>query len=172
MAGKVKLNNGIEMPMEGFGVFQIPEEECEEVVRNAIGEGYRLIDTASSYQNEEAVGRAVRDCGVPREELFITTKAYIQQMGYENTKAAFEESLKKWGLNIWIFILYICRSEIITAPGGQWKSCIKKEGSARSACATSVRTDCWICAIMWRSHRRSIRSSGTPIIREKKTLRS
>ena len=60
MAGKVKLNNGIEMPMEGFGVFQIPEEECEEVVRNAIGEGYRLIDTASSYQNEEAVGRAVR----------------------------------------------------------------------------------------------------------------
>ena len=98
MAGKVKLNNGIEMPMEGFGVFQIPEEECEEVVRNAIGEGYRLIDTASSYQNEEAVGRAVRDCGVPREELFITTKAYIQQMGYENTKAAFEESLKKMGL--------------------------------------------------------------------------
>ena len=58
MAGKVKLNNGIEMPMEGFGVFQIPEEECEEVVRNAIGEGYRLIDTASSYQNEEAVGES------------------------------------------------------------------------------------------------------------------
>ena len=98
MTGKVKLNNGIEMPMEGFGVFQIPEEDCEEAVRNAIAEGYRLIDTASSYQNEEAVGRAVRSCGVPREELFITTKAYIQQMGYDNTKAAFEESLKKLGL--------------------------------------------------------------------------
>lgn len=88
MTGKVKLNNGIEMPMEGFGVFQIPEEECKQVVRNAIAEGYRLIDTASSYQNEEAVGRAIRSCGVPREELFITTKAYIQQMGYDNTKAA------------------------------------------------------------------------------------
>lgn len=98
MVGKVKLNNGIEMPMEGFGVFQIPEDDCEQVVRNAIAEGYRLIDTASSYQNEEAVGRAIRSCGVPREELFITTKAYIQQMGYDNTKAAFEESLKKLGL--------------------------------------------------------------------------
>lgn len=66
MAGKVKLNNGIEMPMEGFGVFQIPEEECEEVVRNAIGEGYRLIDTASSYQNEEAVGSAAPGMGAFR----------------------------------------------------------------------------------------------------------
>ena len=98
MIGKVKLSNGIEMPMEGFGVFQIPEKDCEQVVRNAIAEGYRLIDTASSYQNEEAVGRAIQSCGVPREELFITTKAYIQQMGYENTKKAFEESLKRLGL--------------------------------------------------------------------------
>ena len=134
--------------------------------------------------NEEAVGQAIKKCGVPREELFITTKAYIQQMGYENTKAAFEESLKKMGLeylDLYLvhmpfgdyygsFILYICRSEIITAPGGQWKSCIKKEGSARSACATSVRTDCWICAIMWRSHRRSIRSSGTPHYQRKEDL--
>lgn len=95
---KVKLNNGIEMPLEGFGVFQIPEETCEQVVRDAVAEGYRLIDTASSYQNEEAVGRAIRSCGIPREELFITTKAYIQQMGYDNTMAAFEESLKKLGL--------------------------------------------------------------------------
>ena len=95
MIERIKLNNGIEMPMEGFGVFQIPEEDCEEAVRTAIEEGYQLIDTASSYQNEEAVGRAIRSCGVPREELFITTKAYIQQMGYDNTKAAFEESLQK-----------------------------------------------------------------------------
>ena len=98
MVGKTKLKNGIEMPMEGFGVFQVPEEDCEQVVRDAIEEGYRLIDTASSYQNEEAVGRAIRNCGVPREELFVTTKAYIQQMGYENTKTAFEESLRKLGL--------------------------------------------------------------------------
>lgn len=140
MIGKVKLNNGIEMPMEGFGVFQIPEDDCEQVVRNAIAEGYRLIDTASSYQNEEAVGRAIRSCGVPREELFITTKAYIQQMGYDNTKAAFEESLKNWGLNIWIFILFICPLETITVPGGLWKNCTEKEKSVRLACATSIRT--------------------------------
>ena len=95
----IQLSNGVEMPLEGFGVFQIPEYDCEQVVRDAIETGYRLIDTASSYQNEEAVGRAVRACGVPREELFITTKAYIQEMGYEKTKAAFENSLKKLGLN-------------------------------------------------------------------------
>ena len=89
----VRLNNGIEMPMEGFGVFQIPEDRCEQAVKDAIDLGYRLIDTASSYQNEEAVGRAVAGCDVPREELFITTKAYIQQMGYEKTKQAFQESL-------------------------------------------------------------------------------
>lgn len=95
----ITLQNGVTMPMEGFGVFQIPEESCEQIVRDAISTGYRLIDTASSYQNEEAVGRAIRSCGVPREELFITTKAYIQQMGYENTKASFEESLAKLGLD-------------------------------------------------------------------------
>lgn len=94
----VKLRNGVEMPMEGFGVFQIPVETCEQVVRDAISAGYRLIDTASSYQNEKAVGRAIAGCGVPREELFITTKAYIQQMGYENTKRAFQESLDNLGL--------------------------------------------------------------------------
>ena len=96
--GIVKLRNGVEMPMEGFGVFQIPEETCEQVVRDAISAGCRLIDTASSYQNEKAVGRAIAGCGVPREELFITTKAYIQQMGYENTKQAFQESLDNLGL--------------------------------------------------------------------------
>ena len=94
----VKLSNGVEMPMEGFGVFQISGENCEQAVRDAISVGSRLIDTASSYQNERAVGRAIAECGVPREELFITTKAYIQQMGYENTKAAFQESLDNLGL--------------------------------------------------------------------------
>ena len=95
----IKLSNQVEMPMEGFGVFQVEEQACEQVVLDAIASGYRLIDTASSYQNEEAVGRAIRGCGVPREELFITTKAYIQQMGYEKTMAAFEESLEKLGLD-------------------------------------------------------------------------
>ena len=95
----VKLSNGVEIPMEGFGVFQIPEENCGQIVKDAISVGYRLLDTASSYQNEKAVGRAIAGCGVPREELFITTKAYIQQMGYENTMTAFRESLDNLGLS-------------------------------------------------------------------------
>ncbi len=94
----ITLRNGVKMPLEGFGVFQIPEDSCEQAVLDAIEAGYRLIDTASSYQNEEAVGRAIRNCGVPRSELFITTKAYIEQMGYEKTMEAFDTSLKKLGL--------------------------------------------------------------------------
>ena len=100
MVQKVKLNNGVEMPMEGFGVFQVTDlSVCEQAVLDAIQSGYRLIDTASSYQNEEAVGRAIAKSGVPRKELFITTKVYIQQMGYENTMKAFEVSLKNLGLD-------------------------------------------------------------------------
>lgn len=99
----VKLYNGVEMPMEGFGVFQVPENECKEVVLNAIRIGYRLIDTASSYKNEVAVGAAVRDAEkegiVKRDELFIATKAYIQEMGYENLKEAFARSLGKLGVD-------------------------------------------------------------------------
>ncbi|WP_281671681.1 aldo/keto reductase [Rikenella microfusus] len=89
------LNNGVEMPMEGFGVFQISESECERVVADAVAAGYRSIDTASSYGNEEAVGRALCTCGIGREELFITTKAYIHEMGYDRTRQAFERSLRK-----------------------------------------------------------------------------
>ena len=99
MTEAIKLSNGISVPMEGFGVFQIPEADCERVVMDAIEAGYRLIDTASSYQNEEAVGRAIQNCGIPREELFITTKAYIQEMGYDNTMQAFDRSLKRLGLD-------------------------------------------------------------------------
>ena len=95
---KIKLNNGVEMPLQGFGVFQITDmAECERVVLQALEVGYRLIDTASSYKNEEFVGKAVKNSGIPREELFITSKAYIQEMGYERTKKAFENTLKKLG---------------------------------------------------------------------------
>ncbi|WP_249595637.1 aldo/keto reductase [Peribacillus frigoritolerans] len=93
---KVMLNNGVEMPILGFGVFQIQDEnECEQSVYDAIMAGYRLIDTAASYLNEEAVGRAIKRSGVPREELFITTKLWVQDAGYESTKNAFANSLKR-----------------------------------------------------------------------------
>ena len=95
----VKLNNGVEMPLEGFGVFQVPDPAvCEQAVLDAIATGYRLIDTAAAYMNEEAVGKAVAKCGVPREELFITTKLWVQDASYEGAKAAIETSMKKLGL--------------------------------------------------------------------------
>lgn len=94
------LNNGIKMPMEGFGVFQITDlQQCEQVVLDAIQSGYRLIDTAAAYMNEEAVGRAIKKSGVPREELFITTKLWVQDASYEGAKAAIETSLEKLGLD-------------------------------------------------------------------------
>src|SRR5580765_3409580 len=86
----VRLNNGVEMPILGFGVFQVKDlAECERSVLDAIQSGYRLIDTAASYENEEAVRKAIKRSGVPREDLFITTKLWIQSNGYEGTKKAF-----------------------------------------------------------------------------------
>jgi 2,5-diketo-D-gluconate reductase A len=96
MMETVKLNNGVEIPILGFGVFQIADPtECERSVVDAIHAGYSHIDTAASYQNEEAVGRAVQQSGVAREKLFITTKLWIQSNGYEGTIKAFERSLKR-----------------------------------------------------------------------------
>lgn len=94
------LNNGIKMPMIGFGVFQITDLQlCERVVSDAISVGYRLLDTASVYENESAVGAAIRKSGIPREEFFVTSKAYMPEMGYEKTKEAFEQTLSKMGLD-------------------------------------------------------------------------
>lgn len=93
------LNNGIKMPMEGFGVFQVPDAKiCEQAVLDAIASGYRLIDTAAAYGNEEAVGAALRKCGIPRGELFITTKLWVQDASYEEAKKAVEISMQKLGL--------------------------------------------------------------------------
>ncbi|RZJ68700.1 MAG: aldo/keto reductase [Flavobacterium sp.] len=90
----ITLNNGVEMPILGFGVFQVADPlECEQAVLDAIDTGYRLIDTAASYMNEQAVGNAIKKTSVPREELFITTKLWVSDAGYENTLAAFQKSL-------------------------------------------------------------------------------
>lgn len=95
----VILNNGVDMPILGFGVFQIPPEQTEQAVTDALAAGYRLLDTAAAYLNEEAVGRAIENSGIPREELFVTTKVWIQDAGEENTRRAFETSLGKLGLD-------------------------------------------------------------------------
>ena len=96
----VTLSNGVKMPREGFGVFQVPEAVvCEQAVSDALSVGYRLIDTAAAYFNEEAVGTAIAKSGIPREELFITTKLWIQDAGYESAQKAFETSMQKLGLD-------------------------------------------------------------------------
>lgn len=95
----VTLNNGIDMPMLGLGVYQIPPEQTEQAVTDALTAGYRLLDTAAIYDNEEAVGRAIKASGIPREELFVTTKLWVQDPGEDNTKRAFDTSLRKLGLD-------------------------------------------------------------------------
>ena len=97
---QVTLNNGVVMPILGYGVFQIPDpQECERCVVEAIGSGYRLIDTAASYLNEEAVGRGIKNAGVPRTDLFVTTKLWVQDTGYERTQQAIEKSLRRLQLD-------------------------------------------------------------------------
>ncbi|RAJ82300.1 diketogulonate reductase-like aldo/keto reductase [Chitinophaga dinghuensis] len=116
----VKLNNGVEMPILGFGVFQIPDlAECERAVLDALDTGYRLIDTAASYLNESAVGNAIKESGIKREELFITTKLWLQNTGYENTKAAFQRSLDRLQLDyLDLYLIHQPFGDIF----GSWKA--------------------------------------------------
>ena len=96
----VTLNNGVKMPRLGFGTYQIKDTaECERAVRDAIDVGYRLIDTAASYGNEEAVGKAIKECSVPREDLFVTTKLWISDTSYEGAKRGVENSMRRLGLD-------------------------------------------------------------------------
>jgi 2,5-diketo-D-gluconate reductase A len=95
----ITLNNGVQMPMLGFGVFQVPDEQTEQVVTDALAAGYRSIDTAASYGNEEAVGRAIASSGIPRDQLFITTKMWIQHTGKDTAKREFEKSLQRLRLD-------------------------------------------------------------------------
>lgn len=128
----VTLNNGVKMPMEGFGVFQVPEAAvCEQAVCDALSAGYRLIDTAAAYFNEEAVGAAIRKSNIPREELFITTKLWIQDAGYENAGKAFQTSLNKLGLDyIDLYLIHQPMSDYY----GSWRAMeeLYKEGKIRA----------------------------------------
>lgn len=128
----VTLNNGVKMPLEGFGVFQIPDEQvCENAVSDAIKSGYRLIDTAAAYMNEEAVGRAIAKSGVPREELFVVTKLWVQDAGYEKAKQAFETSLEKLGMDY--LDLYLIHQPMGDYYGA-WRAMeeLYKEGKVRA----------------------------------------
>ena len=143
----VTLNNGVKMPLEGFGVFQVPDPaQCEQAVVDAVASGYRLIDTAASYGNEAAVGEAIRKCGVPREELFITTKLWVQDASYEGAKQAIRTSLEKLGLDyLDLYLIHQPMGDYIGAYRAMEEA--YREGKlAPSACATSIRPAWRICA--------------------------
>jgi 2,5-diketo-D-gluconate reductase A len=137
----VRLNNGVEMPILGFGVFQVPDlAECERSVLDAIEIGYRLIDTAAAYQNEEAVGAAIKKSPVAREDLFITTKLWIQSNGYADTKKAFEASLKKLQLEyIDLYLIHQPFGDVY----GEWRAMeeLYKEGKIRSIGVSNFQPD-------------------------------
>lgn len=137
----VTLHNGVEMPTVGFGVFQIPDPEtCQQVVEEAIRTGYRLIDTAQAYGNEEAVGRAIRNASVPREELFITTKLWISDMSYHGAKEAFAASMEKLGLDY--LDLYLLHQPVGDTFGA-WRAVeeLYQEGKIRAIGVSNFKPD-------------------------------
>ena len=137
----VSLNNGVQMPILGFGVFQVKDlAECERSVVDAIATGYRLIDTAASYGNEEAVGKAIKRSGVTREDLFITTKLWIQSDGYNGTKRAFENSLKRLQLDY--LDLYLMHQPLGDVYG-EWRAMqdLYKEGRVKAIGVSNFQPD-------------------------------
>lgn len=137
----VTLNNGVDMPILGFGVFQVPDlAECERSVLDAIAAGYRLIDTAAAYGNEEAVGQAIKKSAVPREDLFITTKLWIQSDGYEGTKKAFDASMKKLDLDyLDLYLIHQPFGDVY----GEWRAMeeLYKEGRVRAIGVSNFQPD-------------------------------
>jgi len=137
----VTLNNGVKMPMLGFGVFQVKDlAECERSVVDAIETGYRLIDTAQSYENEEAVGKAIKRSGISRSDLFITTKLWIQSKGYEGTKKAFEQSLKKLQLDyLDLYLIHQPYGDVY----GEWRAMqeLYKAGRVRAIGVSNFHPD-------------------------------
>lgn len=134
------LNNGVEMPVLGFGVYQVEETVCEQCVRDAIAAGYRSIDTASAYLNERAVGRAIRRSGVPREELFITTKLWVQDAGYESTKRAFAKSLERLQLDyLDLYLIHQPFGDVY----GSWRAMeeLYREGAVRAIGVSNFQPD-------------------------------
>ncbi len=138
---KIKLNSDIEMPILGFGVFQIPDlAECEKSVSDALEVGYRLIDTAASYQNESAVGNAIKNSGINREDLFITTKLWIQSDGYEGTKRAFEQSMKLLQLDyLDLYLIHQPFGDVY----GSWRAMeeLYREGKVRAIGVSNFHPD-------------------------------
>ena len=137
----VTLNNGIRMPLLGFGVFQIADADaCERSVSDALEVGYRLIDTAASYGNEEAVGNAIRRSGVPRDELFVTTKLWIQDAGYDSTRRAFDRSMQRLQLDtLDLYLIHQPYGDVY----GSWRAMqeLYREGRIRAIGVSNFHPD-------------------------------
>jgi len=157
----VVLNNGLQMPILGFGVFQVPDlEECEQAVVDAIEAGYRLIDTAASYMNEEAVGKAIKRSGIAREELFITTKLWVSDTGYENTIKAFNKSLELLQLDyLDLYLIHQPYGDIY----GSWRAMqeLYHQGKVRAIGVSNFQPD-WVMDLI-------INTGFTPAVNQVET---
>lgn len=142
----ITLNNGVKMPLVGLGVMEIENGTVgEQVILDALNAGYRMIDTATVYFNEETVGAAIKKSGIPREEIFVTSKFWAQDAGYENTKNAFHLSLEKLGLDyLDMYLVHVPFGDYYVL-GGRWKNCIKTERFGLLAFATSIRLGLRTC---------------------------
>jgi diketogulonate reductase-like aldo/keto reductase len=137
----VILNNGVTMPLVGFGVYQVKDlAECQRGVEDALHVGYRLVDTAASYQNEEAVGKAIQSSGVPRGEIFVTTKLWVEDAGYEKTKRAFDRSMKRLALDVLdLFLIHQPFGDVY----GSWRAMqeLHREGRIRAIGVSNFHPD-------------------------------
>jgi 2,5-diketo-D-gluconate reductase A len=145
----VTLHNGVEMPLLGFGVFQIPDlAECEQAVVDALEVGYRLIDTARSYLNEDAVGRAIKRSGVPREELFVTSKLWVHDVSYEGAKSGYQRSLERLGLDhLDLLLIHQPYNDLF----GAWRAMeeLHREGKVRAIGVSNLTSDRLVDLILY-----------------------
>ena len=144
----IKLSNGVEMPLLGYGVFQVTPQECERCVSDALSAGYRLIDTAQAYYNEEGIGAAIKKSGIPRNDIFLTTKVWISNSGEEKASRSIDQSLKKLGTDyIDLLLIHQAYGDVF----GSWRAMEKPivmERCVLSACQTSKKPVSLILLIM------------------------
>ena len=166
----VKLNNGVKMPILGYGVYQTPPEETERCILEALETGYRSIDTAQAYYNEEGVGNALAKCGIPREEIFITTKVWISNAGYEKAKESIEESLRKLQTDYVDLLL-------IHQPFGDYYGTYRameeayKEGKARALGVSNFYPDRYLDLFHFAEIKPAVNQVETHVFQQQKTAR-
>ena len=166
----VKLNNGVKMPILGYGVYQTPPEETERCVLEALETGYRSIDTAQAYYNEEGVGNALAKCGIPREEIFITTKVWISNAGYEKAKESIRESLRKLQMDYVDLLL-------IHQPFGDYYGTYRameeayKEGKARALGVSNFYPDRYLDLFHFAEIKPAVNQVETHVFQQQKTAR-